>query len=378
MSMIKTVNSQHNQLDLVFKEVTQSLHSNPVLILFFASTKYSFEELSTHFHQTYPNSEIVGLTTTGEIGPKGLSNGGLSAMSFSKNIGVAKAVLMENIEKYPIFYRKKLKEAATKVGINTGSNYVSKEGIGLVFPNGLIAAEEKMLSVVNSIFDNEGFPLFGGTAGDDAKFQQTMISLNGRVSSIGGIVIFIKPDVDTFIMKENIFQSTKKEMKITKSNTEGRIVYEFDGRPAASVYASRLGISESNLPNYFMTNPLGRKVNNEIFIASPFQVLPDGGIQFYCQLFQDTKVDILEPKEPVEALKQTLHNLHKEFATLDGVLAVNCILRKQQFQNQNLYPALNNELSKIPNLAGFSSYGEQLNKSQINQTLILLGFGTRK
>lgn len=29
-----------------------------------------------------------------------------------------------------------------------------------------------MLSIVNSIFHHDGFPIFGGTAGDDEKFEK--------------------------------------------------------------------------------------------------------------------------------------------------------------------------------------------------------------
>ena len=166
-------------------------------------------------------------------------------------------------------------------------------------------------------------------------------------------------------------------MKITKVDTESRIVYEMDGQRAATVYAKKLGVSEADLPNYFMTNPIGRRFNDEIFIASPFQILSDGAIQFYCQVFLDSIVEILEPMDPVETLEHTLQQFTSQFSEIEGVLACNCILRKLQFQNQQLFPELNRQLSQLPNLVGFCSYGEQLNKSLINQTLVLLGFGEK-
>ncbi|WP_431027216.1 FIST signal transduction protein [Lysinibacillus sp. LZ02] len=378
MEFIRSNSTSHKNTKEAVKNVTSELHTEPKLVLFFASTKYSFEEVTMAFKEHYPNSEVVGLTTTGEIGPTGFFEGGIVALSFSKEFGKIRSVLMKDISKYPIFYRNDLIAAAKDIGINPNSSSPEQEGVGIVFPNGLIAAEEKMLSIVNSIFTREGFPIFGGTAGDDTKFVETFVSLNGEISNKGGIAIFMKPTVDFVIMKENIFKSTGKLMRVTKANTEERIVYEMNGRKATAVYADLLGVKESELTQYFMSNPVGRRFNNEIFIASPFQVLPNGAIQFYCQVFQDSIVEILEPMDPVETLQQTLANFTSQFSQLEGVLACNCILRKLQFQSQRIFPELNRELTKLPNLGGFCSYGEQLNKSLINQTLVLLGFGKKR
>lgn len=86
-------------------------------------------------------------------------------------------------------------------------------------------------------------------------------------------------------------------------------------------------------------------------------------------------VEILEPKNPVHEMQKTLDDFTQAFSELYGVLSCNCILRKLQFQQERVEEALNDELKNLPNLCGFSSYGEQLNKSQLNQTMLLLGFG---
>lgn len=361
-----------------FREVSGQLHTNPSLILFFASTVHSFEQLTILFQDKYPDCEVIGVTTTGEIGPQGFSDNGLSAQSFAREFGQIEALLMDNIEKYPVFDRERLMHSAKKLGIRVESEKIDKEGLAFVFPTGLVAGEEKMLSIVNSIFTYDGFPIFGGTAGDDTKFVQTFVSLNGQQSSKGGVVVFIKPEFDFYIQKENIFISTGVTLKVTKADAEKRIVYEINHEPATKAYAKALGVSEQQLPKYFMTNPLGRRFNEELLIASPFQVEANGALAFYCQVFQDAVVELLEPKDPVATLQKTLAEFTSQFDKLEGVLACNCILRKLQFQEQRLFPALNSQLSQLPNLAGFSSYGEQLNKSLINQTLLLIGFGTRR
>lgn len=374
---IKSTYSTQQDTSRAFQDVSQQIPENAKLILFFVSTNYDFQLLSTLFHTHFPRTEVIGVSTTGEITKDGFKEFSLSVQVYTGDDIKAKGVLMSDIEKYPIFFRDELKDALKEVGIDENLNRNRQDSLGLIFPNGLIAAEEKMLSIVNSIFSYDGFPLFGGTAGDNAKFVQTFVSVNGDVSSTGGAVVFLKSRNDFYMHKENIFQSTGKKMKITKASSNERIVHEMNGRKASTEYARLLGVKEKELASYFMTNPLGRTINEEIWIASPFQILPDGSIQFYCQIYQDSTVDILEPKSAQATLKQSVDHVKSQFSHLEGVLAINCILRKLQFENQRIIEPLSNELKRLPNLAGFSSYGEQLGKNQLNQTLVLLGFGKK-
>lgn len=375
MDFIRTGLAKSKQPEKAVEELTNCLHKEPRLLLYFASAAYDFKQLSQLFSQQYPNAQIVGVTTTGEIGPQGFSEFSISAQSYAEEFGKVEAVLMTDIVKYPIFDRQKLVHAAKKVGIQVNAKAVEKEGLAFVFPVGLQAGEEKMLSVVNSIFTEDGFPIFGGTAGDDAKFEKTYVSVNGETSSIGGAVIFIKPNVDFYIYKENTFKSTGKKVKITKANAENRIVYEMDGRPAAEVYANAIGVKRAELEKYWSLYPLGRKFNQDFYNASPFKVLANGATEFYCQVYEGAILEVLEPKDAVMEMEKTIRQFTQHFTELNGVLTCNCILRKLQFQDEKLFPKLNEHLKQLPHLCGFSSYGEQLNKSQLNQTMLLIGFG---
>lgn len=376
MNSIRSAIAMSKQTETAVQQITSQLHDNPVLVLFFASTTYDFEQLTAALHAHYPKAEVVGVTTTGEIGPAGYSEHSLTAQSYGQEFGKVKAYLMQDIEKYPIFDRQPLIDAASSIGIQLQKRDVAQQGLAYVFPVGLKSGEEKMLSVLNSIFKHDGFPIFGGTAGDDAKFIVTKVSVNGELSTSGGVAVFMKPKVDFYIYKENIFESTGQRVKITKADAEKRIVYEMNHRPAAEVYAERIGTSIGQLSSELSLHPLGRKFNDDFLIASPFEVLPDGSISFYCQVYEGAQVDILKPKDAVVEMRQTLAHFYDKFAQLDGALACNCILRKLQFDGERIFPALNEQMKKVPNLCGFSSYGEQLNKSQLNQTLLMIGFGT--
>lgn len=374
MSYIQSAQTAVKQTEQAVEEIVRHLHKEPALILFFSSTIHSFDVLTQLFQKKYPAAQIVGVTTTGEIGPNGFSEAGLTAQSYDKSFGRLQAVLMNDITKYPIFDRATLMKAATSVGVSLTNKPAKKAGLALIFPVGLKAGEEKMLAVVNSIFSYDGFPVFGATAGDDAKFIATSVSVNGQISTTGGAVVFMNPSMDFFIKKENIFRGTGKKMKITKADAEKRIVYEMDGKPAAKVYAQSIGVQEQELAKHWSRYPLGRKFNDDFLIASPFQV-HGGAVEFYCQVYEGAVVELLEPQNPVLEMQKTIAEFTDAFTELYGVLGCNCILRKLQFQQERVVETLNKELKTLPNLCGFSSYGEQLNKSQLNQTMLLLGFG---
>lgn len=372
--MIKTFISRSVNTQHILKQVNQEVSSDSSLLLFFSSTKQNFEELSSLLHETYPRLTIAGCTTTGEISNEGFSEGTVSFMLFSNKFKT-QSVLLQDIHKYPYSQVEDVKHAVHSSGMSTQEG--DERELGIVLPTGLNGGEEKMMSTIQSVFAYD-FPLIGGTAGDDAKFQATKVSLNGEVSTTGGILILVKSPVSVRFYKENIFQPTDNILVVTEADSANRIVAKFNGRKASQEYARLLGVSERTLSTYFASNPLGRQRGYDHHIASPFQVLPNGSIQFYCQVFEGDQLSIMTPINPEDKLKETVLTIHLEFSRVEGVFATNCILRKAQFQQNNLERKLSMTLKDLAPLSGFSSYGEQLNRSLLNQTLVLAVFGERR
>jgi hypothetical protein len=202
-----------------------------------------------------------------------------------------------------------------------------------------------------------------------------MVSFNGEVYSDAAVVTFVNSKHKFYIYKENIFRPTGIQMLVTKADFKKRIIYELDNQPAAVVYAQKLGIAKRDLPNSFTSNPLGRKIGDKIWISSPFMVNPDDSIQFYCQVLTNSILEILEPVDPVKMAQSSANNINSNINNIKLLLAINCILRRLQFEQQNVSKEVFGLFSRIAPLAGFSSYGEQLNNTHLNQTLLLLALG---
>lgn len=124
-----------------------------------------------------------------------------------------------------------------------------------------------------------------------------------------------------------------------------------------------------------MAHPLGF-VGKQLSVGSPMCVNDDNSISFYCQVARNAEMRVLQPLDILQTMDNTVAQLTRDFKQIEGVFAINCILRKIQFQQTNMLQEVNKRFSQMGNVFGFCSYGEQLQNEQINQTLVLLAIGT--
>lgn len=331
------------------EEILQQMQSNPDLTFVVFS---SFDKVSSMKDKVSNNCVLC--STSGEFTPSGYQDGAYTGFSYPKGEGQVVEIFYPPVRGLTL-----LRSAYEKVKNNPNAFL-------LLLCDGLSAMEEAITT--SFYFTDPNFKIVGGSAGDNLKFTETMITIGKkRVFSVG-IVFDCK--TRTQILKENLYISTGKEMLITDSDTISRVARTFNNRPAATEYAHVLGVSESELPNYFMSNPLGRKMQGEVYIASPMKVNSDKSITFYSQIMPNTFVDILEIADHDEVIKKTASEVKVKpsFA-----FSVNCILRSLYFTQAKEWPLVNRQLLSIcSNQAGFISYGEQYYKNHFNQTMVLL------
>jgi len=343
-----------------------------LVLLFIDINKYDTAILDDLSDQ-HPDTHIVGVTTSGEIGSKGLTSQTISGLAFSNKDGQAEAVFIDNAHISPMTALKKLKKQAQKAGHTL--THKQPNDVTFVFPTGLNGCEEKVVTTVNQVHDYADPLVLGATAGDDTQFNNTYVYLNGKSDTNGAVVVFMHSAHDIKAYKDVIFEPTGKTLHVTKADHTNRRVYTLNDQPASKAYASALGVSASTLSNYFMSNPVGRIAGDDVFIASPFQINSDQSIDFYCQVFEGATLHVMQNIDPVERLKQTLEQIKHDFKKVEGTLFFNCILRKIQFEQTGLIKTMGDLMNESPNACGFVSYGEQENRAQINQTLLTLVFG---
>ena len=154
------------------EEVYSQLKNDDIkLLIFFSSNIYEFKVISDIFQELSKGDfEVIGCTSSGEIAlNSGITKGGISAIAMGDNSMEIKTVAIESIDKVPLFSRKTIIEKLGELGYKESQeNYKNLNGLLLI--DGLSGAEEKVLSVVNSVFDGK-LDLIGGSAGDYLNFN---------------------------------------------------------------------------------------------------------------------------------------------------------------------------------------------------------------
>lgn len=300
-------------------------------------------------------SNVILCSTAGEFTPEGFKDGVYTGFTFQKTDDVEVVELLYP----PVKSLHKLKSAYAKVKSNPNA-------FTLLLCDGLTAMEDAI--VTTFFFTDPNYKIIGGSAGDNLAFKETLLYIGKK--KVFSIALFFNSKKRTQIIKENLYVSTHKNMLVTDADPIKRTVKMFNNRPAATEYANLVGVREDELANYFMSNPLGRSIDEDIFITSPMKINTDKSITFYSQIIPNTFVEILELADYNQVIADT-----KQKVTISPSfsLSINCILRSLYFIDSHKWDTVNKELLSIcRNQTGFISYGEQYYRNHFNQTMVLL------
>ena len=139
-------------------------------------------------------------------------------------------------------------------------------------------------------------------------------------------------------------------------------------------YARAVGVRPDELDGaVFMRHPLGIMVDDEPWIRSPQQVLPDGGIRFYCQILEGMEVHVMRPTDLTGETRAAVGRAREALGGAPGgALLFNCILRRLELDATGGHPQFHEAFRGFP-AAGFHTYGESW-LGHINQTCTGLVF----
>lgn len=300
------------------------------------------------------DERVILCSTSGEFTPKGFQDPAITGFSYDP----------ENVEVVELLYPparglQTLKKAYEKVKHN-------QNAFAFLLCDGLSAMEESIITTF--FFTDPQFKIIGGSAGDNLNFKETSIYIGSK--KVHSVALFFNTKTRTQLIKENLYGPCGKKMLVTEADPIKRIVKTFNHQPASVEYARMLGVNVSDLEKYFMSNPLGKSADDDIYIASPMKINADRSITFYAQIIPNTFVDVLELKNHSDVINDTLNQV--EFRP-SFVLSINCILRSLYFIETKSWRDVDAELLTIcKNQTGFVSYGEQYFKNHFNQTMVLL------
>lgn len=370
--------SESHEDDGVLRDLERALvPCEPSLILFFASSYRNLAGISRGLARQFPQAVTAGCTTMGEIGPLGLTRGAVSAFACGGPSRAA-AVLVEDLAAFRVDDGYALvRRLARDLGLGI-DELCSTRHVLVTLVDGLSGREEILGAGLD--LAAPGIPIVGGSAGDDFRFERTLVAHGGVACSGGAVVILLEPGAPFHPFHLTHHHPTDERLVVTRAVPQRRLVLELNGRPALSVMASILNLTEEQLR------------------LRPVEEISDAGVQFgyrmgsrfYLRSVMTVQGTALRLGGTVEAgailaimragdiVEETRAGLAEALASLGGrpagQVCFNCGGRLHEAHSRGVTEAFDRAMRPVPT-AGFTTYAEQFGPMLVNHTLTGLVLG---
>ncbi|HLN23639.1 MAG TPA: FIST N-terminal domain-containing protein [Patescibacteria group bacterium] len=216
------------------------------LVLYFAASNVTAEACPEQaLKALYPAAHILGGTTGGEI----------LGIEVDDETVAAVAVHLEHGTVQVVQARISGPEQSHAVGEQLAHG-LPLEGLRSVFvlADGMLTNGSTLIPGLRTVLP-ESVALTGGLAGDGARFQRTLVGLDGPAESgVVAAVGFYGERLTIGCGSVGGWERFGPERAITKSSAN--ILYELDGEPALDLYKRYLGEEAANLPSSALFFPL--------------------------------------------------------------------------------------------------------------------------
>ncbi len=185
---------------------------------------------------------------------------------------------------------------------------------------------------------------FGGTAGDNWKFERTHVFHRDEVLSDAAVLVALFGDAAPSLAVHHGWCAAPEGREFAITGIEGNVLRTLDDRPAAEVYIEelrRLGLIDDGDPalQSSATYELGaRTMYGELKIRAPLALGPDGSMTLAAGLPRGTLVRVVtaSPDQLIDAARElsrrALHPLAGR--PVRGALIFDCAARLQVLQDR--------------------------------------------
>ena len=344
------------------------------LVVFFCSSEYDLDVLAVEMNRLFAGIQVVGCTTAGEIGPAGYYQHSLSGVSFPAGSCVAVSGILDQLSQFDISKGNDFTQSLLQRLESRAPQAGPENSFAFMLIDGLSIREEPVAYALQHLLDK--ITLFGGSAGDDLKFEKTFVYSDGRFHSDSVVLILINTSLPFKIFKTQHFLSTDERMVVTEADPSRRIIKEINGMPAAEEYARLVGVDVLELkPQRFATSPVVVMIDGTDYVRSIQKVNDDGSLTFFCAIEEGVVFRVAHGVDLMNNLEDTFDKIHAEIGIPQLVFGCDCILRNLEVTQNGLKDRVA-EIFKRNNTVGFCSYGEQFHGSHINQTLTGVAIGS--
>lgn len=339
------------------KELIDGLTINPQLILSFGPKALLSELLESKILSTlYPNANLIGCTTAGEIAGTRLLDASLVlTLAEFKHTSVKQVALMFSNTNESLQIGRDIAKAL--IAPDLTHVFILSDGLNI---NG-----SKLVEGLREVLP-KNVAATGGLAGDGPKFQSTSVLANNTLTDkiVVGIG-FYGSALKVGFGSLGGWDPFGPERTVTKA--EGNVLYELDGRPALSLYKDYLGEMSQDLPASGLLFPLTVKIPgcNEPLVRTLLAVDESknsltlaGEIPLNCQArLMKANIDRLldGAQDAGNIASLALSDSSSDFAILISCVGRRLVMKQR---TEDELDSVREQLGADPILTGFYSYGE--------------------
>ena len=354
----------------IVSEATASFGVHPGTILYFSPASV-FEGLTRELADKYPHEQLFGATTNysffADIKCSEEYGAGTVIVAFGDSFdcsgGVIEEIIMHPIEFAPVVAR--------------CMNEVEEENtVCLTFTTAFFGAEELVLDTLASVIGDRKIHVAGSSCANEKYDRVTYVAHNGIIYSSASIFLFVHNRKGRIsVVKQDLFVPMRAEFRATSVDVRKRIVYELDGKPAASEMARHLHYELYELDEHLADYGLGRKIGDELYMTELVKITKEKGLEVLASVFGGTRVCIVERGRYERCLTDMIATIRKEIPQPRFMIYVNCISLTKYYRKINWISVFSAGLGTLaPEFAGISGFGEQLDRNNINKTLVGIAF----
>ena len=353
---------------------TNSPNKANIIIAFGERDTFKSHDAYNQLKILYPNTDIIGCSSSGNIQGNSLSTAPMVATAVSFDTSFIEVKVKDfSQEKNQVLASKELIASLPAEGLK--HVFILSDGLNV---NGSSLAKGANETLGYTV------PITGGLAGDGIAFEETWIIANDVAKQ--NLVVAVGFYGESLQIKSGCFAGWEEFgvlRKITKS--QDNILYEIDNQPALALYKKYLGEYAKDLPSSGLRFPISIKKNEKdtaiirtlLGVDEETQSLifagdiPEGSLA----RLMKTDIDGL-----IDGAKIAAEHTEKKYTNTALALVVSCVGRRlvlNQLTDEEL-ESVSEVLGSHVHLTGFYSYGElapfsdEIMSCQLhNQTLTL-------
>lgn len=360
--------------EIAVAELAQQLAlPDPALTIFFCTTSYDLDAIAAAISKHFPKGAVIGCSAAGIISPAGeYAAHGISGAVLSRRAVTATHGLVRDVHEDAVWKGRKLAqqlraELATRAGAIDFDNTFA-----CLLVDGLCYAEEHVVSGVGSALS--GISLCGGSAGDDLAFERSYVYHGGQFHRDAAVLALVRSRLPFRVFSSHHFEGSDRRIVVTRADPEQRLVYEFDGEPAAEAYAKLVGTTVDELQyGFFVSRTFVTKIGDSHYVRSIETLDRSGALKFACAIEEGMVLRVANRLDPAQTLARNFNDVRAMLGDIDLALGFDCAYNRAELDGSADMPGVSAEFRRNK-LVGFSSFGEQIDAMHVNQTLTGVAF----